>query len=88
MKWADTKVEILKMRMEEIFLDLAAETQSMSDVELLGHIHPLVGQVRFGYMTKVPFKDWLRERLDNANTSATKTWKYDHIKDGFLHGAG
>ena len=84
--WTDSKAEILKMRLKEIMLELAEETRSMSDVELLDHVRPLVDQGRFGYMTKVPFKDWIRQRIDTVNTTAIKNWKYDHIKDSFLMG--
>ena len=58
----------------------------MSTTELIEHVRPLVMQGRLGYMTKVPFSPTLREVIDNANTTAVKTWKYDHIKDGSLTG--
>ena len=85
-RWADTKTEILKNRLKETFLDLAAETHSMSTTDLIEHIRPLVMQGRNDYMTKVPLGKNLRASIDEANKSATKPWKYDHIADGFLMG--
>ena len=85
-RWADTNTEILKNRLKETFLDLAAETHSMSTTDLIEHIRPLVMQGRNDYMTKVPFSKNLRAVIDEANKTATKQWKYDHIADGFLMG--
>ena len=58
----------------------------MSDIEILAKIRPLIDHGRFGYMTKEPLKEWVRERIDLANTSAAKPWNYAHIADGFLMG--
>ena len=81
-RWSESKKEIIKTRL----LDLAAETQFMSTTELIEHVRPLVMQGRFGYMTKVAFSPKLREVIDNANTTAIKKWRYDHIEDGFQTG--
>ena len=58
----------------------------MSTTELIEHVRPLVMQGRNDYMTKVPFSKNLRATIDEANKSATKPWKYDHIADGFFMG--
>jgi hypothetical protein len=83
-RWSDSKTEKIKSRMKEVAADLAQTTKGLPDIDLMKIVRPLVNSGSYSYFAPTPFPQWLADRMEQANATASKPWRFEHVRDGFL----
>ena len=84
LEWPDTKVEVLKLRLKEIFLDLEEKTRGATTEELMRKIQDLAKArlPKKSWFQPMQIPAWVRQQID----AAVPAWTYEHVKDGFSGG--
>ena len=87
-EWSDTKVEVLKTRLKEVFADIARETFDMPLASVLSRVRQMTieKQIGMNYLEPMQVPEWLKQRVIDSNKHSIEKFSFDHISSGFMGG--
>ena len=84
LEWADSKTEKLKDMLRETFCSVAQETAHVDEGQLLERVRDMVDRGKgASYFQDMLAPQWVKDRIDHANATATEQFSYAHIAGGY-----